>query len=75
MQRPGEQAKFTGVYRAVHLGHRPDHDIIVLAGELFPPCRTCGAKVGFELVTRIEHATHDWDFAGPLSFPAAQGGK
>ena len=61
----GDTVPESGVYRAVHRQHRPPHTLVALKGELFPACRTCGAKVSFELVESVPHATHDWDFAGP----------
>ncbi len=53
------------MYRAVHRGHRPPHQLVALKGELFPACRSCGAGIRFELIEAVPHATHDWDFAGP----------
>ncbi len=66
LYRPGELAYTSGVYRAVHKGgHREDHDVIVLRGEVFPHCRSCRDTVRFELLEEINHVMHDWDFTGP----------
>jgi hypothetical protein len=63
--RPGDTASVSGLYRVYHNAHRSDHDVIILAGETFPACRSCGGLVGFDLVEPIEHVAHDWDFTGP----------
>ncbi len=61
----GETVPDSGIYQAIHRGHRATHTLVVLQGELFPVCRGCGAKVRFQLMEAVPHATHDWDFAGP----------
>ena len=61
----GETVPVSGMYRAIHLGHRGPHNVIAVKGELFPVCRTCGASVQLELLHTAQHVTHDWDFAGP----------
>jgi hypothetical protein len=48
--RPGDRAEVTGIYRAVHVRHRMPHEITVLDGETFPPCKRCGDHVRFELL-------------------------
>ncbi len=61
----GETVPDSGIYQAIHRGHRAAHTLVALKGELFPVCRACGAKVRFQLIEAVPHATHDWDFAGP----------
>lgn len=65
LHRPGDTASVSGLYRVFHQGHRGDHDVIVLAGETFPACRSCRGLVAFELMEAVEHVAHDWDFTGP----------
>ena len=61
----GDTVPESGVYRAVHRQHRAPHTLVALKGESFPACRSCGARVSFELMESVPHATDDWDFAGP----------
>ncbi len=76
---PGEFARVSGIYEAVHVKHRPDHEVLVIRGEEFPCCRTCTNSVRFRLVAPVDHVTHDWDFAGPalrvLRGPSQSGRK
>ena len=63
--RPGDTAAVSGLYRVHHHAHRAEHSVIVLAGETFPACRSCGRLVSFDLSEPVEHVAHDWDFTGP----------
>jgi dTDP-4-dehydrorhamnose 3,5-epimerase-like enzyme len=62
---PGEVAPASGVYKAMHVSHRPDHLVIAIRGEPFPVCRTCKTEVKFCLFKHVEYLAHDWDFTGP----------
>src|SRR5689334_22189787 len=63
--RPGSIAPITAVYCVRHgSGHRSEHEVIVIRGEDFPPCRQCRGKVEFEVVHPASHITHELDFAG-----------
>ncbi len=62
---PGDKAPVSGIYRAVHDGHRADHHITAIRGEEFPPCRRCKSLVTFSLVSEADYVSHDWEFAGP----------
>ena len=64
----GERAGLSGVYRAIHNGHRHDHSLIVIKGDEFPPCRFCKDSTLFLLVETVEYVTHDLDFAGLSQF-------
>ena len=61
----GDIVPVSGMYQAIHLGHRGPHNVIAVKGESFPACRTCLGHVHFELLHTAQHVTHDWDFAGP----------
>ena len=62
---PGDKAPVSGIYRAAHDGHRPDHNLTAVRGEEFPQCRKCKTLVTFTLVNAADYVSHDWDFAGP----------
>lgn len=64
--RVGDRAPNSGIYRAIHNGHRKSHGVIVIRGELFPTCRFCKDAAVFVIVERIPYIAHDLDFAGPL---------
>jgi len=53
LQQPfqaGESVPVSGVYRVIHAGHRPRHEVSMVVEETFPKCRTCGDAVRYELV-------------------------
>jgi hypothetical protein len=52
--KPGETVQKSGIYRVLHQHHRQPHEASCRAGEMFPPCRTCGSRVRFELVLPAE---------------------
>ena len=64
----GAKVKHGGVYKVLHLGHRPPHKSIVQKSEQFPECRRCGTAVVFEFVSSLtesdetEHIGYDRDF-------------
>ena len=65
---PGDSVFITGAYEALHSGHRPPHQIWLLANEKFPKCKECGSGVIFKFVRRAteptcDHASTDQDFA------------
>ena len=47
---PGEIAPYSAVYRVLHAKHRAPHEVTLLEGQKFPPCRQCGDDARFELV-------------------------
>lgn len=49
--QPGESVPDTGVYAAIHDGHRLTHQVTLRKGEFFPLCSRCTDRVRFELVT------------------------
>ena len=47
---PGQTAPVSGVYRVRHAHrHRSVHEVTIEKGQVFPPCRVCGAEVTFRL--------------------------
>jgi hypothetical protein len=62
---PGEAVPTSGIYTAVHLDHRPPHEVIAIQGEEFPACRLCKTNVRFHAGRLLPHMTHDFDLAGP----------
>ena len=64
----GTKVKRAGIYKVLHLGHRPPHKAILQQGEAFPECRRCGTAVAFEWVEplneseEVEHIGYDPDF-------------
>ena len=65
--RAGDSPAISGIYKVTHLAHRGAHEVMVIAGEELPACRTCKNQVRFHLVRPVTHVTHDWDLAGPIS--------
>ncbi len=62
---PGEMVPISGVYTAVHLEHRPPHEVVAIRGEEFPECRVCKTEVRFQVTRVLPHMTHDFDLTGP----------
>lgn len=66
--KTGEMVRQTGLYRVIHVGHRPIHEAILWEGEAFPSCRTCGDNAKFEFIQpmpeadEFEHVGYDGDF-------------
>lgn len=59
----GEKVKQSGIYEVMHDGdHRVAHDVVMLAGDLFPACETCEERVRFELVRTAPYIFQDADF-------------
>jgi hypothetical protein len=61
----GEVAPVTGIYRVMHLEHRPDHHAVLIRGENFPAFRTCKGAVQFIVHSQASRILHDFDFGGP----------
>jgi hypothetical protein len=63
MYRAGDPVKESGIYEAIHeAGHRPPHDVVMIASDLFPPCDTCSDRVQFRLVRTAPYIFTDEDF-------------
>ncbi len=61
--RSGESVQQSGIYEVVHdATHRDSHDVVMLAGDIFPPCETCAERVRFQLVRTAPYIFQDADF-------------
>ena len=61
--RTGETVKESGIYEVIHdATHRASHDVVMLAGDVFPPCETCEQRVRFQLVRTAPYIFQDDDF-------------
>ena len=61
--RPGEPVWQSGIYEVVHAAqHREAHEVVMLAGDLFPTCDTCTDAVRFVLVRTAPYIFQDEDF-------------
>lgn len=64
--KPGDVVPVSGVYDVVHdkldgEDHALPHQVIAMAGTVFPPCRWCGDEVRFGLhhaVMRVDAHPH-----------------
>ena len=63
--KPGQKVPTSGIYTAVHLDHRSEHDVVAIQGEEFPTCRVCKHDVRFYISRLLPHMTHDFDLTGP----------
>jgi hypothetical protein len=61
--KAGDVVKQSGIYEAIHEGeHRPAHDVVMIASDLFPPCDTCSERVRFRLIRTAPYIFTDEDF-------------
>lgn len=59
----GSPVHETGIYEVTHeRNHRAPHDVVMLAGDVFPGCETCNAPVRFRLVRTAPYIFQDPDF-------------
>jgi hypothetical protein len=62
----GETVRETGIYEVIHdRGHRTAHEVVMLAGDSFPPCDICVERVRFRLVRTAPYIFQDEDFGEP----------
>ena len=53
----------TGIYEVIHASdHRAAHEAVMLAGDPFPACDTCGEEVRFRLLRTAPYIFQDEDF-------------
>lgn len=65
----GTVVPVSGIYQVIHDRldgdhHAQTHNVIVVAGALFPACRGCGESVTFLLYQPEEHASENEHFSG-----------
>lgn len=64
--KSGEIVRETGIYEVSHdRAHRELHEVVMLAGDAFPPCETCQERVRFRLVRTAPYIFQDQDFENP----------
>lgn len=57
---PGEKCEASGIYLVTHdQNHVPPHEVTVVLGEPFPPCRGCGQQTRFRAARLALHVTND----------------
>jgi hypothetical protein len=59
---PGTSAPSSGIYKAVHGGHRGDHFVSVVKHDVLPYCRSCHLDVRFHLWSEAPYVEDDPDF-------------
>ena len=56
--KPGEKCDASGIYKVNHdKNHKQEHEVTVVMGEPFPPCRGCGRGITYTLVRAAHHVT------------------
>ena len=63
--KPGQIVPISGLYTAIHEGHRSSHEVVAIRGEEFPQCRLCKDEVRFCITKGVPHMMHDFDLTGP----------
>jgi hypothetical protein len=54
MPSTGDKCQTSGIYKVVnHIKH--PHEITMVEGKEFPPCKECHDKVQYELVKKTQH--------------------
>ncbi len=64
--RAGDPVPQSGIYEVIHASeHRSAHEVVMLSGDVFPRCDSCGAEVRFHLVRTAPYIFQDEDFEEP----------
>ena len=59
----GSTVRESGIYEVLHDGeHRPSHEVVMIADDLFPPCDLCEYKVRYRVVRTAPYIFSDEDF-------------
>ena len=60
VSKPGDLCKASGIYKVVHdPNHTAEHEVTVVVGKRFPPCKGCGDHPRFTLVRSAVHIDDD----------------
>lgn len=63
--RSGDSVRQSGIYEVVHdREHRETHEVVMISGDHFPRCETCGDSVRFKMVRAATYIFYDQDFEG-----------
>ena len=70
LYRPGDAAPSSGVYVVSHdcldgIEHAAPHEVTIIQGKPFPPCRVCQQHVRFRLACAATHIDADPLFRPP----------
>jgi hypothetical protein len=69
--KPGEKCEASGIYLVTHdRNHVPPHEVTVVLGERFPPCRGCGEQPRYRAARLALHITNDPNLK---NLPSGQG--
>ncbi|HSE49739.1 MAG TPA: hypothetical protein VLA96_11070 [Terriglobales bacterium] len=60
--KPGEAVPQSGIYEAIHRGHRESHPVTAAGGGVFPECNICNGEVRFRFVRPASPIEADEDF-------------
>ncbi len=62
LYKPGEKALFSGIYDVQHDCNHNPHEVTMIAGNTFPPCRGCNSSVRFRLKLAAKHVQEEETF-------------
>jgi hypothetical protein len=61
--KAGDVVPESGIYETIHENaHRGIHEVVMIKGDLFPPCDTCADRVRFRLIRSAPYIFSDVDF-------------
>lgn len=61
--KPGDDVEASGIYKVTHdPKHGGEHEVTVVFGKRFPPCKGCGDHPRFKAVKLAQHIEHNDHF-------------
>jgi hypothetical protein len=64
--KAGDAIRESGIYEVLHDGeHRPTHEAVMIADDLFPVCDVCEDRVRYRVVRTAPYIFSDEDFEEP----------